>query len=183
MPPKLRAKPQQRSAGAGTGYRCRARFNADLAAWCDERDARNALMAERRRAQERARDARRDRSRRQQGPRYRDRRKPAQLVRDVGAPKPAPLTEADLPPIPPRLKRDATEAEMRARNAIMETRVRVLKSLRYQQRMRTRDVEVVVPEGVAPGQSFAITTPDGSQLTMTCPWGVGPGDRYIQRRF
>ena len=104
-------------------------------------------------------------------------------VLDVGAPKPAPLTEADLPPIPPRLKRDATEAEMRARNAIMETRVRVLKSLRYQQRMRTRDVEVVVPEGVAPGQSFAITTPDGSQLTMTCPWGVGPGDRYIQRRF
>ena len=59
MPPKLRAKPQERSVGKR--YRSRSCFDDDLAAWFDERDARNELMAKRRRAKERARDAGRDR--------------------------------------------------------------------------------------------------------------------------
>ena len=59
MPPKLRAKPQERSVGKR--YRSRSCFDDDLAAWFDERDARNELMAKRRRAKERVRDAGRDR--------------------------------------------------------------------------------------------------------------------------
>ena len=61
MPPKLRAKPQGRSVGPSKRYRSRSCFDDDLAAWFDERDARNELMAKRRRAKERARDAGRDR--------------------------------------------------------------------------------------------------------------------------
>ena len=46
----------------------------------------------------------------------------------------APLTEADVPPKPPRLKRNATDAEKAEREAIVEKRRRVKEHLRYQQR-------------------------------------------------
>ena len=44
------------------------------------------------------------------------------------------LTEADVPPKPPRLKRNATDAEKAERAAIVEKRRRVKEHLRYQQR-------------------------------------------------
>ena len=158
MPRKLRPKPQPRyNIGPGKFYADQAAFDNDLDAWLEEREDRRELMEERRRAQESAR-------------KFRD---------HVGPLKPAPLTEADLPPVPPRLERDATEAERAERNAIMTKRARVLKSRRP--RMRTRDVRVVVPEGVAPGQSFAITTPDGGKHTLICPPHsfLGPGQTYL----
>jgi len=36
-------------------------------------------------------------------------------------------------------------------------------------------LQVAVPDGVAPGQAFAVTTPDGQVLQLTCPDECGPG--------
>eukprot|EP00928_Gymnodinium_smaydae_P089504 TRINITY_DN73462_c0_g1_i1.p1 TRINITY_DN73462_c0_g1~~TRINITY_DN73462_c0_g1_i1.p1 ORF type:complete len:185 (-),score=48.47 TRINITY_DN73462_c0_g1_i1:136-690(-) len=36
-------------------------------------------------------------------------------------------------------------------------------------------MEVAVPDGVAPGMAFNVTTPDNQVLQLTCPEGVGPG--------
>mmetsp|Transcript_15387 Transcript_15387/g.30324 ORF Transcript_15387/g.30324 Transcript_15387/m.30324 type:complete len:171 (-) Transcript_15387:156-668(-) len=36
-------------------------------------------------------------------------------------------------------------------------------------------MQVAVPDGVAPGGLFNVTTPDGQILQLTCPDGVGPG--------
>ena len=61
---------------------------------------------------------------------------PTTSGRVVGTPATddAPLTEADVPPKPPRLKRNATDAEKAERAAIVEKRRRVKEHLRYQQR-------------------------------------------------
>lgn len=56
-PPKLRPKPQKRgNVGAGRRYADVAEFDADVAAWEQEREERRALMKERERALDRLRD-------------------------------------------------------------------------------------------------------------------------------
>ena len=60
------------------------------------------------------------------------RRAEAELVRNYAGV--APLTEADVPPMPPRLKRNATDTEKAEREAIVKKRRRVMEHLRYQQR-------------------------------------------------
>lgn len=64
------------------------------------------------------------------------RRAEAELFRKhpVYHPGDAPLTEADIPPKPPRLKRNATDAEKAEHEAIVKKRRRVKENLRYQQR-------------------------------------------------
>jgi len=36
-------------------------------------------------------------------------------------------------------------------------------------------MQVAVPDGVAVGQNFNVSTPDGQVIAITCPDGVGPG--------
>mmetsp|Transcript_98017 Transcript_98017/g.274402 ORF Transcript_98017/g.274402 Transcript_98017/m.274402 type:complete len:174 (+) Transcript_98017:84-605(+) len=36
-------------------------------------------------------------------------------------------------------------------------------------------MQVLVPDGVAPGGNFVVTTPDGQMLQLTCPEGSAPG--------
>merc|ERR1719401_782877 len=40
-------------------------------------------------------------------------------------------------------------------------------------------MQVSVPDGVVPGTSFTVSTPDGQYLTLDCPEGVNPGDPIV----
>merc|ERR1719237_512146 len=42
-----------------------------------------------------------------------------------------------------------------------------------------RQLQVTVPEGVGPGMSVQITTPEGSLMQVIVPEGVGPGGSFI----
>ena len=55
-PPPMRKKPQQRWVGAGKRYATRAEFDADLAKWNEEHDARKLLVKEWDAQQDRVRD-------------------------------------------------------------------------------------------------------------------------------
>ena len=63
MPEKLRHAPQSREVGPGKRYANNTAFEADRAAWEEERRRRRLLMAERERAQKQVRETRRERQR------------------------------------------------------------------------------------------------------------------------
>ena len=63
LPEKLRHAPQSREVGPGKRYANNTAFEADRAAWEEERRRRRLLMAERERAQKQVRETRRERQR------------------------------------------------------------------------------------------------------------------------
>ena len=68
----------------------------------------------------------------------------------------APLTEADVPPKPPRLKRNATDAEKAEHKVIVEKRRRVKEHLRYQQRKAVSGNSYCGPPRCACGASGGV---------------------------
>ena len=82
------------------------------------------------------------------------RRAEAELVRKHTGD--APLTEADVLPKPPRLKRNATDAEKAEHKVIVEKRRRVKEHLRYQQRKAVSGNSYCGPPRCACGASGGV---------------------------